>query len=221
MQSRDKDCELKEAYGDSFLSENHPGVALSRNTVCTFLNDLGKAYSHVVEFMRNRISAVRADHHLLVGGTLKTDNSTVDSLSDLSRKARVKGVRDISVMYAFDLEAVEPVCSQCFPGNMLDITAYDGFLRQNNITRGLIASDKGIPASAAEKHFGSHADLHYLNPLRRNSQMIDFLSTLLTFRLINAFDKARLLEKHTYKKVTGILWHAKKVRSIPTDGDGS
>jgi hypothetical protein len=32
-----KDCELKDAYEESFLSELHPGVALSRNTVSAFL----------------------------------------------------------------------------------------------------------------------------------------------------------------------------------------
>ena len=338
-----KDYELKEAYENSFLSEKYPDVALSKNTVSKFLNILGKAYSRIVEFMRNRASAVKVDHHMLIDGTLKTDNSVVDSLSNFSRKAKVKGSRDILVMYAFDLEAMEPVCSQCFPGNMLDLTAYEDFLAQNHITKGLIVSDKGIPASAAEKHFGNNPDLHYLNPLRRNSQMIDthdmlsfdsilpsdsnitckkakvngkqkwlysfrdarkaakeeqdwlararkdggfsmdelkrkqkafgtivfecdmdttcetiyaayskrweieivmrfyksacefnetrvhddysvyatefidFLSTLLTFRLINAFDKVELLKKHTYKKVMGILRHAKKVKVGDSD----
>lgn len=338
-----KDCELKEAYENSFLSEVYPDVALSKNTVCKFLNDIGKVYSRIVFFMRNRTKAVCTDHHLLIDGTLKTDNSTVDSLSEFSRKSRVKGTRDISVMYAFDLEAMEPVCSQCFPGNMLDLTAYEDFLSQNQISKGLIVSDKGIPASAAEKHFGNNPDLHYLNPLRRNSQMIDthgmlsfdsilasdsnitckkakvsgkkkwlysfrdaakaakeeqdwlarakkdgnfsmeelerkqksfgtivlecdldttcetvysayskrweievvmrfyksacefdetrvhddysvyasefidFLSTLLTFKLIKAFDKAKLLEKMTYKKVMGILRHAKKVKIGTSD----
>ena len=125
-----KDYELKEAYENSFLSETYPGVALSRNTVSKFLNNLGKAYSRIVKFMRNRASAVKADHHLLIDGTLKTDNSVVDTLSNFSRKARVKGSRDISVMYAFDLEAMEPVCSQCFPGNMLDL-----FIRYNHLVR--------------------------------------------------------------------------------------
>lgn len=338
-----KDYELKEAYDNSFLSEKYPDVALSKNTVCKFLNDLGKAYSRMVKFMRNRAAAVNVDHHLLIDGTLKTDNSVVDSLSNFSRKARVKGTRDMSVMFAFDLEAMDPVCSQCFPGNMLDLTAYEDFLKQNRITKGLIVSDKGIPASAAEKHFGDNPDLHYLNPLSRNSQMIDtqdmltfdsilssdsnitckkakvsgknkwlysfrdardaakeeqdwlarskkdddfsmdelsrkqksfgtivlecdldttcetiyaayakrweieivmrfyksacefdetrvhndysvyatefidFLSTLLTFRLINAFDKVELLEKNTYKKIMSVLRHAKKVKTDSSD----
>lgn len=48
-----KDRELKERYEDSFLSQIHPGIALSRNPVSKFLsaygylsNDLLKGLSH-------------------------------------------------------------------------------------------------------------------------------------------------------------------------------
>ena len=44
------------------------------------------------------------------------------------------------------------------------------------------------------------------------SEFIDFLSTLLTFRLIKEFDKAGLLEEHTYKKLMAVLTRAKKAR---------
>lgn len=142
-----KDCELKEAYDNCFLSETYPEVALSRNTVCEFLNNVGKACSRIVKFMRLRTEAVNMSHHLLVDGTLKTDTSKVNSLSDFSRKARLKGTRDISVLYAFDLEEREPVCSKCYPGNMLDATAYESFISENHITKGIIVSDKGFPSS--------------------------------------------------------------------------
>ena len=118
-----KDNELKEAYDTSFLSDLYPDVALSRNTASVFLSDLGKATSRIIQFMRNRTAAVGIDHHLLVDGTLKSDESSVNSLSDFSRKARTKGTRDSFVLYAFDLEAMESVCSKCFPGNMLDLTS--------------------------------------------------------------------------------------------------
>lgn len=167
-----KDCELKEAYDNSFLSELYPGVALSRNTVSTFLNNVGKACSLIVKYMRLRTEKVKINHHLLVDGTLKTDTSKVNSLSDFSRKARLKGSRDISVLYAFDLEEREPICSQCFPGNMLDVTAYKSFISDNHITKGLIVGDKGFPSSAAEEQFKSNPDLHYLNPLKRNAKLI-------------------------------------------------
>ena len=76
-----RDFELKEAYETSFLSELYPGVSLSKNTVSTFLNDLGKTMSRIVTFMRNRTASVSLDHHLLVDGTLKSDESKVNSLS--------------------------------------------------------------------------------------------------------------------------------------------
>ena len=338
-----RDYELKEAYENSFLSELYPGVPLSKNTVSAFLNDLGKSVSKIVQFMRNRTAAVSMDHHLLVDGTLKSDESRVNSLSDFSRKARTKGTRDISVLYAFDLEEMEPVCSKCFPGNMLDATAYKEFLSENKITQGIIVGDKGFPESAAHEYFAENPELHYLNPVKRNSKLIsrhdmldftgilpgyegitfrkekctgtekwlysfrdtgkaaaeerdwlrrakknktyslealrekqkvfgtivlecdmdlpaetaykaydtrweieivmrfyksacefdethvqddysvigsefcDFLSTLLTFRLIKAFDKARLLEKRTYKKIMSILTRAKKARLAGED----
>ncbi len=333
-----KDYELKEAYEDSFLSELYPGVALSRNTVSKFFGDLGKSCFRITQFMRDRTARVGIDHHLLVDGILKSDESDVNSLSDFSRKARTKGTRDISVLFAFDLEKMEPVCSQCFPGNMLDATAYESFIRENGITKGIIVADKGFPSNAAESEFNANPDLHYLNPIKRNAKLIrthdlysytgilsdnssilyrkekcsgkdkwlysyrdthkankeeqdwlarvkkeggysyeefqkkqksfgtivlecdldlspetvyqayskrweielvmrfyksacdfdetrvhddysvigtefcDFLSTLLTFRLINTFDRAKLLDQMTYKKIMSVLSRAKKAR---------
>ena len=81
------------------------------------------------------------DHHLLVDGTLKSDESKANSLLEFSRKARTKGTRDISVLYAFDLEGMEPVCSKCFPGNMLDSTSYSAFIQEKHITKGIIVAD--------------------------------------------------------------------------------
>jgi hypothetical protein len=179
-----KDYELKEAYETSFLSEIYPGVALSKNTVSEFLNNLGKTCSRITAFMQNRAAAVNMEHHLLIDGTLKSNESRVNTLSDFSRKAKTKGTRDISVMFAFDLEAMEPICSKCFPGNMLDLTAYESFIRESGITKGIIVADKGFPASAAQDQFRENPDLHYLNPIKRNSKlivthtMLDFIGIL-------------------------------------------
>lgn len=183
-----KDNELKEAYDTSFLSELYPDVALSKNMVSVFLNDLGKATSRIVQFMRNRTAAVGLDHHLLVDGTLKSDESSVNSLSDFSRKARMKGSRDISVLYAFDLEAMEPICSKCFPGNMLDLTSHESFISENGITKGIIVEDKGFPSSAAQQQFKDHPDLHYLNPIKRNSKLIDTHQMLDFTGILDGFD---------------------------------
>lgn len=168
-----KDSELKEKYEGSFLSEIVPDVALSKNVVSTFLRNVGGHYSKIIEFLRIRTAAVPIDHHLIIDGTLKTNDSKVNSLSHFSRKSKKKGGRNISVLMAFDLEAQDPVCFKCFPGNMLDLTAYDAFISENKISKGIIIADKGFPASAAREQFDANPGLHYLNPIKRNSQFVE------------------------------------------------
>ncbi|MDO4938233.1 MAG: transposase, partial [Sutterellaceae bacterium] len=167
-----KDCELKDRYDTSFLSEIHPGVALSKNKVSEFLRDLGKTCGRIVSFMRKRAAKVDPSHHVLIDGTLKTNDSKINSLSDFSRKSPLRGRRDISVLFAYDLEAKEPVCSKCYPGNMLDMTAYENFIEENGIQQGIIVADKGFPSSQAKGHFAKHENLHFLNPIRRNAKVI-------------------------------------------------
>lgn len=166
-----KNCELKEAYEESFLSELLPNTALSRNTVGSFFNDLGKTYARIVRFMRMRASKVGVDHHLLIDGTLKSNDSKENTFSEFSRKAKLKGRRDISILFAFDLEEMEPICSQCFPGNMLDLTSYEGFVRENGIKSGILVGDKGLPEKSIEKLLKETPELHYFNPLRRSSKI--------------------------------------------------
>ena len=171
-----KDYELKEAYDNSYLSELFPNIPISKNFVSKFTKDIGKSCSRIFKFMENRIKNVKIDHHLIVDGTIKTNESDVNSLSNFSYKSRLKGTRSISIIYAFDLENMEPVCSQCFPGNMIDATSYEYFLSSNKIKKGIIVADKGFPSSCAKKYFKNNPNLHYLNPIKRNSKNIEKLS---------------------------------------------
>ena len=64
----------------------------------------------------------------------------------------MKGVKDISVIYAYDAELKEPICAQVFPGNMLDASAFPKFIEQNNLTKGILVADKGFPITQIEKY---------------------------------------------------------------------
>ena len=168
-----RDNELSESYEESFLSEMYPNVGISKNTVSVFLNNIGKAYSRICRFMQLRVSKVEKNHHLIIDGTLKTDNSECDTFSEFSRKFKESKAKEISILYAYDLELAEPICCQCFPGNMIDATAYENFINQNEIKRGVIVGDKGFPSSSAKKYFTKNKNLHYLNPLKRNCKYIN------------------------------------------------
>lgn len=76
------------------------------------------------------------------------------------------------MLYAYDLEKKEPICTEVFPGNFIDVTSYPAFIEHNNITTGIIAADKGFPPSRTAHQFEMHLDLHFLSPIKRNDSRI-------------------------------------------------
>jgi transposase len=163
---------LKHYYESSWVSVMFPSLSLSRNTVSSFLQNLGKSYSLIVSFMRNRVNSLTEGRHIAIDGTLKGDNSSVNSLAHYSRKARVKGTMDITVVFAYDVDLREPICSKVFAGNVLDSVSYQRFLSENGLKQGIVMADKGFPKKAAQEAFESSRDLHWLNPIKRNDKRI-------------------------------------------------
>lgn len=159
-------------YRRTFVCRHYPGVALSANTVCTFLQKLGQDGGRRRAFYQKRAASVIASHHIAIDGTLKQDSSTVNDLSAFSYKARKKGRREVSVLYAYDIEAMEPVCAEVFPGNSIDASSYAAFIRDNDIRSGIIVSDKGFPPSRIKKELDEHPGLHFLTPIKRNDARI-------------------------------------------------
>ena len=75
-------------------------------------------------------------------------------------------------MYAYDIERMEPICAEVFPGNSIDASSYPAFIRDNNIQRGIIVADKGFPPSMIQSELSERPDLHFLTPIKRNDSRI-------------------------------------------------
>lgn len=159
-------------YKRTFVCVDYPGAALSPNTISTFLQRLGQDGNKRRQFYQKRIEKVMEDHHIAIDGTLKQDTSTVNDLSAFSYKAQIKGYKEVSVLYAYDIELMEPICAEIFPGNSIDASSYPAFIRNNNITKGIIVADKGFPPSKIEDLLKERPQLHYLTPIKRNDKRI-------------------------------------------------
>lgn len=95
---------------------------------------MGQAQS----FLPTACAAVIASHHIAIDGTLKQDSSTVNDLSAFSYKARKKGCQEVSALYAYDIEAMEPICAEVFPGNGIDARiANNGMLSFEGVLSGV------------------------------------------------------------------------------------
>ena len=175
-----KDYELKDAYENSYLTVLFPSTALSKDTVGDMLYNLGRTRSRITEFMRLKAAHVPHNHLVALDGMLKSYESDESIFSDFSRKARIDGSRDISVIMAYDVDTMEPVCSSIFPGNLNDASVFREFLETNQIYKGIIVTDKGFRYSSAKKVFLDNPDLHFLMPLERNSRVISEYRVLST-----------------------------------------
>lgn len=188
---------LSTHYNRTFVCRHYPGVPLSANTVSKFYQLLGQDSQKRQRFYERRIAAVCEHHHIAIDGTLKQNTSTVNDLSAFSRKARVKGCEDISILYAYDIELQEPVCAQVFPGNVIDASAFSSFINTNNISKGIIVADKGFPPSQIQKELAERPQLHYLAPLRRNDTRIAKYNMLDMQGVVSGIEEQVLCKKVT------------------------
>lgn len=159
-------------YHRTFVCKDYPGAAMSQNSIGSLLKRIGMNGSKRRQFYQRRLNAVSADHHVAIDGTLKQDSSKVNDLSAYSHKARVRGCSEVSVLYAYDIERMEPVCAEVFPGNSIDASSYPAFIRDNDIRKGIIVADKGFPPSKIKAELEERPDLHFLTPIKRNDVRI-------------------------------------------------
>ena len=101
---------LSTHYNRCFVCKDYPGAAISRNSIGKLFQKIGMDGTKRKLFYQRRMAATAADHHIAIDGTLKQDTSVVNDLSAYSYKARVRGCNDVSVIYAYDIERMEPIC---------------------------------------------------------------------------------------------------------------
>lgn len=162
-----KDYMIEAEYEESFLSEDMEGLRLSKTRVSKLINDVGRDYSKVIEFIRNRTESIDSENLIAIDGMLKGCNGKINSLGDFSYKSRVKGSKDISIIVAFDATTKDIICSLPYAGNCLDITSFPDFIVKSGIKKGIIVGDKGMNNGSGIQGIG------YIFPLKRSRKILD------------------------------------------------
>ena len=160
-------------YRNSYLSLYYPNASMSRNSISKLYEELGMNEVARRKFYERRLARVTETHHIAIDGTLKQNTSIVNDLSNFSYKARMKGCKEISILYAYDIANQEPICAQVFPGNQPDMKSYREFVASRNLTKGLIVADKGFPSVEIQDLLAGRPELHFLNPIKRNSKLVE------------------------------------------------
>lgn len=166
------DGRLASRYRNSYLCQFLPGAALSKNTMTSLENRIGHDPQKRKAFYACRLAQMMGNTHIAIDGMLKQDNSSVNDLSAFSYKGRTKGVKDISIIYAYDIDRMEPVAAEVFAGNKIDAGNYADFLQRTGVDNCVIIADKGFPISCIEGLLAQKPGISYLSPLKRNDTRI-------------------------------------------------
>lgn len=186
--------DIKLAYDTSYLSEIIPNVALSENTICTFLRDVGLEYVSIIKFLTKRAQKFKGETQV-IDGTLKNNNSIENSYSEFSRKGRLKGCKDVSIVYSYDMKTKEPVLMKPYSGNMLDLRAVRDFVTTFSVSDGIIVMDKGFNSAENIRLFKSIKGLSYILPLPRNSKKLSNSSMYKDVNSVIVVDEKKILCK--------------------------
>ena len=173
-----QDYMLDRQYEETFLSEVYPGVNLEKSEVSRFLRDVGRSGSRIVRFMREQVDECGDDDIIVFDGTLKRDESIVNSYSAASRKTSAQKYRHVNVMTAYSLKRKEQIASRVYPGNMVDLRIVSDFIDLLELTKGLIVADRGFPPEAFRIALRGRPGIDYLVPLERDRNVIRDLQLL-------------------------------------------
>lgn len=206
-------------YKLSYISKYYPNAALSSNSISNLYEIIGMDGNKRKEFFKKRFERVLKEHHIIIDGMLVQDSSKINDLSAFSRKARVKGCKDISILYAYDIDTMDIICAEVFPGNSIDSKSYKAFIKDNNITRGIIVNDKGFPPSVIKDELKDRPELHFLTPLKRTDKRIKDNDMLNFEGILEGIDKKVLYSK---KKIKGghFLYCFKDIKKASEEESG-
>lgn len=160
--SRDLDFRYRTSMASEF--EELKEIRLSEKSVSEILELVGLHPNMEDSFFKLRLDKLVPGARIAVDGMLKDCNITTSTYCQWSRKARKKGTKDISILYAFDIASSLPITMMLFKGNELDQTAYDTFVEKFKDRKDVVViADKGFDKSK------SKSKTSYIIPLKRNS----------------------------------------------------
>lgn len=167
-----QDYMLERQYEECFLSETFPGVNLEKSKVSRFLRNVGRSGARIVSFMRAQADGCGGEDIIIFDGSLKRDESTVNSFSASSRKTAAQKYRHVNVMTAYSVNRREQIASKIYPGNMTDQRIVADFIDMLQLKNALVVADRGFPPEAVRLALRGRPGTGYLVPLNRNRAVI-------------------------------------------------
>lgn len=189
---------LQAYYEASFLRSYYPRANLSRRGVSKLFQRLHTDTRSRQLWNAVRLNTVPAGDHIVLCKGYFTVRSPKKPDSPLTTM-----IQDVTVLYAYSLKQLVPLCLQVFPGKEPSETAFRAFLQDNDIRDGILLVDQDFPADRLHDLLADHPELHFIvkhnleDPLVSSYHMLEFQDQVLDFDEEVQYRKAAIPGGHT------------------------
>ena len=170
-------------YIESYLSECFGDLKLDKNSLTSFIENIGRSRDKISSFMMKYVTGLR---NIIFDATHIFSDSKGCKLSNVGYNSKREFDPQINLIYMFSLDKQMPVYYRIFPGNISGMKALKLSIAESGVTNALLVGDKGF---ASEENFAllERESLTYIFPLKRDSSYIDY-ERLKTREYDKAFD---------------------------------
>lgn len=129
---------LSSYYKRTFVCRDYPGIGLSWSSVRALYKKIGQDGIKRKLFYQKRINSVITSHHIAIDGTIKPNTANVNDLSEFSFQYFNNLSKSLKILYAYDIESIEPISFSILNINSIRYSSYISFIKQNCIENSII-----------------------------------------------------------------------------------
>lgn len=170
-------------YEESYLSEIYQNLNISKNTLTSLMQTIGKDRERIADFMKNFIDG---SAQLVFDVTNVSCKSKLVKASTIGYNANKDFQSQINLFYVFSTDKQLPVYYRIFPGNITGVKALKNCMKETNAKNMLTIGDKGFYSKDNAKEL-DHNHIQYIFPLKRDSALINY-NRLISRDYKQAFD---------------------------------
>lgn len=160
---------IEHHYNHNYISEVFKDLILDKNSLTSFLRNLGERRTDMVAYMKSNI--IKGDS-ILFDGTNIISNSNKMCLSKQGYNSHGNHDSQFNLLYAFSFKNHTPEYYRILPGNIADVSSFKKAVDESCLKDLIIVADK---------NFGSNAnlnkllddELNFVIPLRRSNKEFD------------------------------------------------
>lgn len=157
-------------FENSYLSEHYSELNISAKKATQLLKQIGTQRDKVIAYMR---SFIQGGDYILADGTHLVSHSQKLTIAKQGYNSLQSYDPQVNLMFLFSSKLKLPVFYRILPGNIREVKSFKLTIEESGLTDVVIITDKGF---YSEKNIASldSEQLHYIIPLRRNSQLISY-----------------------------------------------